>query len=127
MKNKNKNETQNNMLGCDCEGTQVLICGCGPTGALLAGYLCQMGVTSIVLEKDSNITVDPRGIALDDEGIRILQGLGLYKHVFTEIGACVDQVNFIGGTNNDLNRQPFLTFDMVSVRYSTLDISIRVK
>ena len=115
------------MLESDCESTQVLICGCGPTGALLAGYLCQMGVSSIVLERDSTITSDPRGIALDDEGIRILQGLGLYKHIFTEIGACVDRVNFIGGNHSDLYRQPFLSFDTASVSCFTLYVPILVK
>ena len=72
----------------DWETTDVLICGCGPTGAMLSAYLGQMGIRNIVLEKEATITTDPRGIALDDDGIRLLQGLGLYQHVFTEIGSC---------------------------------------
>lgn len=72
----------------DWETIDVLICGSGPTGAMLSGYLDRMGVHNVVLEKKSTITTDPRGIALDDDGIRLLQGLGLYEHVFTEIGSC---------------------------------------
>jgi len=72
----------------NCETTDVLICGCGPTGAMLSGYLGKLGVRNIILEKEADITTDPRGIALDDDGIRLIQGLGLYKHVFTEIGSC---------------------------------------
>jgi 2-polyprenyl-6-methoxyphenol hydroxylase-like FAD-dependent oxidoreductase len=99
----------------DRETTQVLICGCGPTGALLAGYLCRMGISSIILEKEASIATDPRGIVLDDDGIRFLQGLGLYKHIFTEIGPCIDRVKFIGGYHQDLEREPFLSIDMESV------------
>jgi 2-polyprenyl-6-methoxyphenol hydroxylase-like FAD-dependent oxidoreductase len=69
------------------ETTDVLICGCGPTGAMLSGYLGKLGVRNIVLEKEPDITTDPRGIALDDDGIRFLQGLGLYEHVFTKMGS----------------------------------------
>jgi 2-polyprenyl-6-methoxyphenol hydroxylase-like FAD-dependent oxidoreductase len=71
----------------DTEQTDVLICGCGPTGAMLSGYLGKMGIRNIVLEKEADITTDPRGIALDDDGIRALQGLGLYDYVFSEIGS----------------------------------------
>ncbi|KAM0542638.1 hypothetical protein ACHAPJ_012717 [Fusarium lateritium] len=68
------------------ETTDVVICGCGPTGAMLSGYLGQMGVSNIVLEKEAEITTDPRGIALDEDGIRLLQGLGLYDKIYTDIG-----------------------------------------
>ncbi|KAJ5125209.1 monooxygenase [Penicillium atrosanguineum] len=59
------------------ETTDILICGCGPTGAMLSGYLGKLGVRNIVLEKEAAITTDPRGIALDDDAIRLMQGLGL--------------------------------------------------
>lgn len=72
----------------DCEVTDVIICGCGPTGAMLAGYLGMLSVKNVVLEREADITTDPRGIALDEEGIRYFQGLGLYEHMYTEIGTC---------------------------------------
>jgi 2-polyprenyl-6-methoxyphenol hydroxylase-like FAD-dependent oxidoreductase len=73
-------------MGTECETTEVLICGCGPTGALLSAYLGRSGIHNVVLEKEADITTDPRGISLDEDGIRIVQGLGLYEHVFTDIG-----------------------------------------
>ncbi len=68
------------------ESTDVIICGCGPTGAILSAYLGRHSVRNIVLEKELNITQDPRGIALDEDGIRCLQAVGIYDKVFTEIG-----------------------------------------
>jgi 2-polyprenyl-6-methoxyphenol hydroxylase-like FAD-dependent oxidoreductase len=73
----------------ECETTDVVICGCGPTGALLLAYLGRMGVRNIVLEKESGIPTGPRGIALDEDGIRLLQGIGIYKHIYREIGTCM--------------------------------------
>lgn len=75
-------------MAAEIETTQILICGCGPTGAMLSSFLGRYNVSNVVLEKESNITTDPRGIALDDDGIRLLQALGLYEAVFTDIGAC---------------------------------------
>ena len=69
------------------ETTDVVIVGCGPTGALLTALLGNFGINNIVLEKQPIITEDPRGITLDEDGIRFLQGLGLYDKVYTEIGS----------------------------------------
>jgi 2-polyprenyl-6-methoxyphenol hydroxylase-like FAD-dependent oxidoreductase len=91
--------------------TDVVICGCGPTGAMLAGYLGRMNVGCIMLEKESEIVTDPRGIALDEDGIRLLQGLGLYDRIYTEIGTCMGKFNFITGVTNDLMKPPFTVMD----------------
>ncbi|KAI9712045.1 MAG: hypothetical protein M1820_001754 [Bogoriella megaspora] len=93
------------------ETTSVIICGCGPTGATLSGYLALYGVPNIVLERDRDIAVDPRGIALDEDGIRLLQGLGLYDKVYTEIGHCTGMFHFIGGTKKDLHAKSFFSID----------------
>ena len=76
-------------MDSDCETTDVLICGCGPTGAMLSAYLGRLKISNVVLEKEADITTDPRGIALDEDGIRYLQGLGLYDQIFTDIGSCM--------------------------------------
>ena len=71
-----------------CEATDVIVIGCGPTGALLSALLGRFGVPNVVLEKEALITEDPRGIALDEDGIRLLQAVGIYDKVYTEIGSC---------------------------------------
>ena len=68
------------------EATDVLICGGGPTGALLSAILGTLRVSNVVLEREPEITTDPRGIALDEDGIRMLQSIGVYDKIFTEIG-----------------------------------------
>jgi len=68
------------------ETTDILICGGGPTGALLSAFLGQMKVPNVVLEREPDITTDPRGIALDEDGIRMLQAIGVYDQIYTDIG-----------------------------------------
>ena len=83
-------------MSAEWESTDVIICGCGPTGAMLSGYLGRYSVDNVVLERGENITTDPRGIALDEDGIRLVQGLGIYDRIFTEIGTCksLDSLSF---------------------------------
>lgn len=76
------------MADSEYETTDVVICGCGPTGAILSAYLGQMSIPHIVIEKEAEITTDPRGIALDEDGIRMLQGIGIYDHIYSDIGTC---------------------------------------
>lgn len=70
------------------ESTAIIISGCGPTGAVLSALLSQYQVPNVILEREPEITTDPRGIALDEDGIRILQAVGIYDRIFTEIGSC---------------------------------------
>ena len=119
----------------DMETTEVVICGCGPTGAMLSANLGQRGIRNVVLERELDITQDPRGIALDEDGIRLLQGLGIYESIFKEIGqskitmkntACEIELmllstemgyfHFISGAN-DLHKKPFLRFNYNTVPF----------
>lgn len=70
------------------EETDVIISGCGPTGAMLSTLLGRYHVPNVVLEREASITRDPRGIALDEDGIRHLQACGIYDKIFTDIGEC---------------------------------------
>ncbi|PYH44740.1 putative monooxygenase [Aspergillus saccharolyticus JOP 1030-1] len=90
------------------ETTEVIICGYGPTGATLSAYLGRMGIRNVVIEKEPEITTDPRGIALDDDGIRLIQGLGLYDSIHTEIGTSMGDFMFISGADHDLHKSPIL-------------------
>lgn len=75
-------------MGAHVEDTSVIICGGGPTGALLSALLGLANIPNVVLEREDTITTDPRGIALDEDGIRILQSIGIYKDIFSQIGSC---------------------------------------
>jgi 2-polyprenyl-6-methoxyphenol hydroxylase-like FAD-dependent oxidoreductase len=66
----------------------VIICGGGPTGVLPSSLLSELKIPNVVLEKEPTITTDLRGIALDEDGIRSLQSIGIYDKIFTEIGTC---------------------------------------
>ena len=93
------------------EDTEVIICGGGPTGVMLSAYLGRLGVQNICLDKEDAITHDPRGIALDEDGIRALQGLGIYDKIFTDIGQCMGIFNFVDGVHTDLHKPPFMCMD----------------
>jgi 3-(3-hydroxy-phenyl)propionate hydroxylase len=55
----------------------VCIIGCGPVGATLANLLGQSGLTTLVLERESSVYHLPRAVALDGEGMRLVQTMGL--------------------------------------------------
>lgn len=120
----------------DMETTDVVIVGCGPTGALLTTLLGRFGIQNVVLEKQPGVTDDPRGITLDEDGIRMLQEVGLYDKIYTEMGSggcsfvieglicvltehaiAIGMVNFMTSRNN-LHERPFLRFNMDTVRLS---------
>ncbi|KAH7143399.1 hypothetical protein EDB81DRAFT_842680 [Dactylonectria macrodidyma] len=89
------------------ETTDVVICGCGPTGAMLSAKLGRHSVQRIILERDEIISTDPRGIALDEDSICCLHACGIYDMVFTDIGQCTGKFKFIGGVHSDLGRKSF--------------------
>ncbi|KIV79074.1 hypothetical protein PV11_06661 [Exophiala sideris] len=96
--------------------TVVIICGGGPTGAVLSALLGAMQVPNIVLEREKEITTDPRGIALDEDGIRVLQSIGIYDRIYTEIGSCMEKFKFVTGDGTDSRKRPLLSMD-----YSTTE------
>ncbi|CAK7201834.1 hypothetical protein SEUCBS139899_004549 [Sporothrix eucalyptigena] len=98
-------------VSVDWEVTDVLICGCGPTGAMLSSQLGRAGVSNICLDREPGITTDPRGIALDEDGIRALQSAGIYEHIYSSIGQCMGTFNFVGGVHHDLHQPPFVKMD----------------
>ena len=116
------------------EETGVIICGGGPTGTALSVLLGLLNIPNIVLEREKDITTDPRGIALDEDGIRILQSIGIYDRVYTEIGTCksllrcgnisrrladgkgMEKFNFVTGDGTDPRKKPLL-----SMKYKTTE------
>ncbi|KAJ5180402.1 hypothetical protein N7492_003612 [Penicillium capsulatum] len=104
------------MSDSPCETTDVVICGCGPTGAALSAFLGRMNIRNVVLEKAKENPTDFRGIALDEDGIRVLQAAGIYPSIYRDIGSCMQTFKFIGGSQSRLDKRPFLEMD-----YSTTE------
>lgn len=67
------------------EAVDVLVVGYGPTGATLAALLGRHGVKTLVLDKNHEVLLMPRAIALDNEALRILQLAGLAEDAFDKI------------------------------------------
>ena len=64
----------------------VLVVGYGPVGAALAALLGHFGVRTLVIDRNRDILMLPRAIALDNEALRILQMVGLNDQSFERIG-----------------------------------------
>lgn len=79
----------------------VAVVGAGPTGLSVAALLAQAGVEVVVLERDFGLKEIPRAIVIDDEGLRMLQSLGLH-------GAALDMTRAAHGARYyDEMRRPF--------------------
>ncbi|WP_288501747.1 FAD-dependent monooxygenase, partial [uncultured Pseudomonas sp.] len=59
------------------ETTQVIIVGGGPNGITMAHYLGRHGIDCVVLELAEGILPYPRAVGMDDEALRVLQGIGV--------------------------------------------------
>ncbi len=70
---------------CIPPDTDVLVVGFGPVGAAIANLLGRFGVRTLVVDKDKEIFMSPRAIALDNEALRILQMAGLEDGDFDKV------------------------------------------
>ncbi|UFH50407.1 bifunctional 3-(3-hydroxy-phenyl)propionate/3-hydroxycinnamic acid hydroxylase [Pseudomonas sp. KNUC1026] len=57
--------------------TQVVIVGGGPNGITAAHYMGLYGIECIVLEQAEGILPYPRAVGMDDEALRVLQGIDI--------------------------------------------------
>ena len=55
----------------------VVIVGCGPTGATLANLLSQSGANVLVIDREAAIYNLPRAVHFDDETMRVFQAVGI--------------------------------------------------
>lgn len=81
--------SKNPSTSLKAEDAKVILIGCGPTGTLLSALLGRLSVSNIVPQKETEIVQDLRGIAVDEDGIRLLQELGLYDKIYSDIGQSI--------------------------------------
>lgn len=55
----------------------VIVIGCGPTGAALANLLGRCGLSVRVLDRNFGVLDIPRAVHIDGESMRVLQSMGL--------------------------------------------------
>lgn len=82
--------------------TDVVIVGFGPAGATLANLLGQYGVSTVVIDKEKQVLMMPRAIALDNEALRILQMAGLPEQAFEKIA--IPQVRLRSHASGEFGR-----------------------
>jgi len=63
----------------------VVIVGAGPTGLTAANLLGMAGIETLLIERNEGICDFPRAIAIDDEGLRVCQAMGLADEVLAHI------------------------------------------
>src|SRR5437588_509135 len=74
----------------------VVIVGAGPTGLSIGNFLGIAGIDTLIVERNTGLCSYPRAIALDDEGLRICQAMGLGTAVSKSILADI-VVHYISG------------------------------
>ncbi len=63
----------------------VAIVGAGPTGLTLANLLGAANIRTILIEANASTVSEPRAVSIDDESLRVIQGLGLLDIVNREV------------------------------------------
>ena len=67
------------------ESVPIVIVGAGPTGLAAGNLLGMAGIATLIIERNAELSNIPKAIALDDEGLRICQAMGLS----TAISNCI--------------------------------------
>jgi 3-(3-hydroxy-phenyl)propionate hydroxylase len=83
--------------------TEVFIAGLGPVGGALAGLLAQWGVSTIVVERETEIYRLPRAAHFDHEIMRIFQQLGIVDEIRDHVRP-LDVYEFRAGSGEVLMR-----------------------
>jgi 3-(3-hydroxy-phenyl)propionate hydroxylase len=78
----------------------VIIVGCGPTGAALANLLGQQGLSVRVLDRNVGAMAIPRAVHIDGETMRVFQSMGLAARMLSILrpGSGMQWVNAAGET-----------------------------
>ena len=65
--------------------TDVIVVGLGPTGATAANLLASLGLRTLVVERDQTLYPRQRAIAIDEDALRIWQGIGLLEPMLSHM------------------------------------------
>ncbi|MGH2507526.1 MAG: bifunctional 3-(3-hydroxy-phenyl)propionate/3-hydroxycinnamic acid hydroxylase [Ktedonobacteraceae bacterium] len=69
----------------------AIIVGAGPTGLALGNLLGMYGLDALIIERNATLSEIPKAISLDDEGLRIVQAMGLaeavHMHLLSDLAA----------------------------------------
>ena len=84
----------------------LLICGCGPTGATLANLLAAKGHRVAIFDRDMEIFHAPRAMMLDAESCRIFQSMGIMQKLEKQDSKPFYQHRFV-----NKNRRKLIDFD----------------
>jgi 3-(3-hydroxy-phenyl)propionate hydroxylase len=76
----------------------VVIIGAGPTGLAAANLLGMAGIETLVIERNADLNDCPRAIAIDDEGLRICQAMGLSEKVMQHLTFDI-RARYVSGDN----------------------------
>jgi len=74
----------------------IIIVGAGPTGLAIGNLLGMFGIDALILERNPGLSDYPKAIALDDEGLRICQAMGLIHPVIENVLLDID-AHYISG------------------------------
>src|SRR5215471_4607612 len=74
----------------------VIIVGAGPTGLAMGNLLGLLGIDVLILERNAGLSDFPKAIAIDDEGLRICQAMGLHHAVIENVLLDLD-AHYISG------------------------------
>lgn len=81
----------------------VIIVGAGPTGLTLANLLGLYGIETVLLERNASTVHEPRAVSIDDEGLRVLEAVGLVDEAMVDMLVGGIRVTYVNG----LGRQIF--------------------
>jgi len=112
---------------------QVVVCGAGPTGLMLANLLGGLGIRTLVVERKPSVNTAPRAVSIDDEALRTTQAAGLSdalltdvmldygSHYFSPDGTCFAKVEPAARTYGFPRRNAFRQPDLEAVLLGGLD------
>ncbi len=67
----------------------VVIVGLGPTGVTAANLLGSRGIRTLVVERDASVYPRQRAIAIDEDALRVWQGIGLLQPLMADMSTDV--------------------------------------